>query len=47
MLRPDTLALTALLALAVSGRPFYPGETEYCFALDEYQTAHVLVAVAR
>jgi hypothetical protein len=35
------------LALALGGRPFYPGEDDYCFDLDRSETAHALVAVAR
>jgi SAM-dependent methyltransferase len=34
------------LALAVSGRPFYPGEADYCFDLEQTEGAHALVAVA-
>ena len=35
------------LALALSGRPFYPGEADYCFELEATDSAHALVAVAR
>jgi SAM-dependent methyltransferase len=35
------------LALALSGRPFYPGEDDYCFDLEATDGAHALVAVAR
>ena len=35
------------LALALSGRPFYPGEDDYCFELESAETAHALLAVAR
>jgi ubiquinone/menaquinone biosynthesis C-methylase UbiE len=35
------------LALALSGRPFYPGEADYCFDLDATDGAHALLAVAR
>jgi ubiquinone/menaquinone biosynthesis C-methylase UbiE len=35
------------LALALSGRPFYPGETDYCFDAEATDGAHALVAVAR
>jgi SAM-dependent methyltransferase len=35
------------VALAVSGRPFYPGETDYCFDLEATDGAHALLAVAR
>ena len=34
------------LALALSGRPFYPGEEDYCFVADACDGAHALVAVA-
>jgi SAM-dependent methyltransferase len=34
------------LALAVSGRPFYPGEADYCFDLEDTDGAHALLAVA-
>jgi len=34
------------LALAFSGRPFYPGEDDYRFDLDRTEGAHALVAVA-
>ncbi len=35
------------LALALGGRPFYPGEEDYCFEPASAETAHALVAVAR
>jgi SAM-dependent methyltransferase len=35
------------LALALGGRPFYPGEGDYCFDLERAETAHALIAVAR
>jgi SAM-dependent methyltransferase len=35
------------LALALSGRPFYPSERDYCFEPDGYENSHALVAVAR
>ena len=35
------------LAMVLSGRPFYPGESDYCFELDGYHNAHALIAVAR
>jgi SAM-dependent methyltransferase len=34
------------LALALSGRPFYPGEADYCFDLEATDGAHALLAVA-
>jgi 2-polyprenyl-3-methyl-5-hydroxy-6-metoxy-1,4-benzoquinol methylase len=34
------------LAWAMTGRPFYPGENDYCFTLEAWQGAHALVAVA-
>jgi SAM-dependent methyltransferase len=34
------------LALAVSGRPFYPSEEDYEFVADSYDDAHALLAVA-
>jgi SAM-dependent methyltransferase len=34
------------LARAVNGRPWYPGETQYCFSEDRTDGAHALVAVA-
>lgn len=34
------------LALALGGRPFYPGEDDYRFVLEDWQSAHALVAVA-
>ena len=36
-----------LLARALSGRPFYPGEDDYCFDPDHTEGAHALVALAR
>jgi SAM-dependent methyltransferase len=35
------------LALALSGRPFYPAEVDYSFDLDKCEGVHALVAVAR
>jgi ubiquinone/menaquinone biosynthesis C-methylase UbiE len=35
------------LALALSNRPFYPGEDDYQFDPDATKTSHALVAVAR
>jgi SAM-dependent methyltransferase len=35
------------LALALSGRPFYPGEDDYCFDQNGCEGAHALLAVAR
>ena len=35
------------LARALSGRPFYPGEDDYCFDADRVDGAHALLAVAR
>ena len=35
------------LALAISGRPFYPGEVDYRFEAEATDRSHVLVAVAR
>ena len=35
------------LALALGGRPFYPGENDYCFELESATAAHALLAVAR
>jgi len=35
------------LALALGGRPFYPGEKDYCFESHSAEVAHALVAVAR
>jgi SAM-dependent methyltransferase len=35
------------LALALSGRPVYPGEEDYRFVADACEGAHALVAVAR
>jgi SAM-dependent methyltransferase len=34
-------------ALALSGRPFYPGEDDYCFDPDSTDGAHALLAVAQ
>jgi SAM-dependent methyltransferase len=34
------------LALAMTGRPFYPGERDYCFTPEAWQGAHALVAAA-
>jgi SAM-dependent methyltransferase len=34
------------LALAITRRPFYPGEADYCFELDATDGAHALVAIA-
>lgn len=54
---PRALAWKALLrlpfgvrnrvALALSGRSFYPDEAEYCFDLEATDGAHALLAVAR
>jgi SAM-dependent methyltransferase len=56
-LRPRTLAWKAMLrlpfpvrqriALAVSGRPFYPSEGDYSFEPERTQGSHALVAIAR
>jgi hypothetical protein len=35
------------LALAISGCSFYPGEEDYCFAPEDTDGAHALVAVAQ
>lgn len=35
------------LALALSGRPFYPGESDYCFEPGQYDSSHALLAVVR
>jgi ubiquinone/menaquinone biosynthesis C-methylase UbiE len=35
------------IAHVVSGRPFYPGETDYCFEQEATQHSHALVAVAK
>jgi O-antigen biosynthesis protein len=35
------------LALALSGRPFYPSEDDYCFEPDATDGSHALLAVAR
>jgi hypothetical protein len=34
------------IALALSGHPIYPSETDYCFEPDSVDGAHALVAVA-
>jgi SAM-dependent methyltransferase len=34
-------------ALTLSGRPFYPGEDDYCFDPDSTDGAHALLAVAQ
>ncbi|HEV7664915.1 MAG TPA: class I SAM-dependent methyltransferase [Chloroflexota bacterium] len=39
--------LKNFLALAVSGRPFYPDETDYRFEPDGWPGAHALIAVAQ
>jgi ubiquinone/menaquinone biosynthesis C-methylase UbiE len=39
-------ALRNRLALALSGRPFYPAETDYRFLLNDWGAAHALLAVA-
>lgn len=54
---PAALAWKALLrlpfglrnaaALRLSGRPFYPGETDYSFDLEATERTHALVAVAQ
>ena len=36
-----------LLARAMSGRPFYPGEDDYCFDPDHTEGAHALLALAQ
>jgi len=36
-----------LIAMAVSGRPFYPGETDYYFDCESTDGAHALLAVAQ
>jgi SAM-dependent methyltransferase len=36
-----------MLAIALSGRPFYPTEVDYTFDLDGWDGSHALVAVAR
>ena len=56
-LEPAALAWKALLrlpfglrnamALTLSGRPFYPGETDYCFDLEATEGTHALLAVAQ
>ena len=35
------------LARALTGRPFYPGEADYCFDPEQHANAHALLAVAR
>jgi SAM-dependent methyltransferase len=35
------------LALALGGRPFYPGESDYCFDSESTDGAHALLAVAQ
>jgi len=35
------------LAQTLTGRPFYPGEADYCFDLEATDGAHALLAVAR
>jgi SAM-dependent methyltransferase len=35
-----------VIALTLSGRPFYPSEDDYLFARDEVEGAHALLAVA-
>jgi SAM-dependent methyltransferase len=35
------------LARMLSGRPFYPGEDDYCFELEDTDGVHALVAVAQ
>jgi SAM-dependent methyltransferase len=35
------------LALALGGRPFYPGEADYCFDPDATDGAHALLALAQ
>ena len=40
-------AIKNRLALALSGRPFYPGEDDYEFVADACARAHALLAVAR
>jgi ubiquinone/menaquinone biosynthesis C-methylase UbiE len=34
------------LSIALSGMPFYPGETDYCFSSDDTEGAHALLAIA-
>ena len=34
------------VALALGGRPFYPGEDDYCFERNEWANSHALIAVA-
>jgi SAM-dependent methyltransferase len=56
-LAPDALVWKALvrlpyqlkngLALAISGRPFYPSETDYRFDPEAVDAAHALLAIAR
>ena len=40
-------AVKDALARRLTGRPFFPGETDYVFTPNEWQNAHALVAVAR
>jgi SAM-dependent methyltransferase len=40
-------ALKDRVARLVSGRPFYPGEADYCFEPDHTDGAHALLAVAQ
>jgi ubiquinone/menaquinone biosynthesis C-methylase UbiE len=40
-------AIRNRLALVISGRPFYPGETDYCFDAESTDSAHALLAVAQ
>jgi SAM-dependent methyltransferase len=35
------------VALTLGGRPFFPGEEDYCFSSHNLEAAHALVAVAR
>jgi SAM-dependent methyltransferase len=35
------------LARVLTGRPFYPGEDDYCFDPDRVDDAHALIAIAR
>ncbi len=54
---PDALAWKGMLrlpfpirnriALVLTGRPFYPSETDYCFEPSSTDTAHALLAVAQ
>ena len=38
--------LKNLLAFTLTGRPFYPSETDYDFIADRVAAAHALLAVA-